>query len=195
MNIDQMTEKLRTVLIPERFEHSLCVMESAVRLAKVYGADVEKARIAGLLHDCAKNYSTDELYSICDKYGVVLDSVTKNEVGLLHPIAGACILKDEYGIDDDEIYDAVFYHTVGKPDMPILTKIIFIADCIEPSRTSRWVDDVRAVVYKDIDAALIIQLDNTIKCVLKKGTLLHTNTINTRNFYVERARCQNVKKN
>jgi len=97
--------------------------------------------------------------------------------------------------DDDEIYDAVFYHTVGKPDMPILTKIIFIADCIEPSRTSRWVDDVRAVVYKDIDAALIIQLDNTIKCVLKKGTLLHTNTINTRNFYVERARCQNVKKN
>lgn len=189
MNIEQMTDKLKGILIPERFNHSICVMESAVLLAERYGADVEKARIAGLLHDCAKNYSHDELYDICDRYGIILDDVTRNEPGLLHPIAGACILKDEYGVDDGEIYDAVYYHTVGKPDMPLLTKIIFIADCIEPSRESGWADEVRAVVYDDIDKALLIQLDNTIKSVLKKGTLLHTNTVNTRNFYVKQARC------
>lgn len=194
MNIEQMTDKLKSILHPDRFNHSLCVMDSAVSLAERWGADVEKARIAGLLHDCAKNYTHDELYGICDKYGIILDDVTKNEPGLLHPIAGACILKDEYGIDDGEIYDAVYYHTVGKPNMPLLTKIIFIADCIEPSRESGWADEVRAVVYDDIDRALLIQLDNTIKSVLKKGTLLHTNTINTRNFYVGQARCQNVKK-
>lgn len=188
MNIEQMTEKLRNTLEKKRFEHSLLVMESAVKLAEHYGADVEKARIAGLLHDCAKNYPIDELYAICDRYGIFLDEITRNEPGLLHAYAGACILKDEYGIDDEEIYDAVFYHTVGKPDMSPITKIIFIADCIEPGRGAGWADEVRNAVFEDMDKALIIQLDNTIRSVLKKGTLLHTNTINTRNFYIQKSR-------
>jgi len=188
MNIEQMTEKLKSVLKEDRFEHSILVMEEAVKLAQHYGADVEKARISGLLHDCAKNYCAEQLYQICDKFGVVLDYTAKNEPGLLHAFAGAHILKSEYGIDDEEIFDAVFYHTVGKPDMSLLTKIIFIADCTEPSRKAPWVDEVRSVVYQDIDAALIIQLDNTIKNVLRKGTLLHTNTIDTRNFYIGKAR-------
>ena len=72
--------------------------------------------------------------------------------------------------------------------MSLLTKIIFIADCIEPMRMAPWVDDIRNEVYDDIDKALIIQLDNTIRSVLKKGTLLHTNTIDTRNFYIEKTR-------
>ena len=188
MNTEQMIEKLRNTLEKKRFEHSINVMNSAVELAKRHGADVEKTQIAGLLHDCAKNYSADMLTSICEKSGVYLDDVTKNEPGLLHAYAGACILKDEYGVDDDEIYDAVFYHTVGKPDMSLITKIIFIADCIEPGREAGWADEVRKVVFDDIDKALIIQLDNTIRNVLRKGTLLHTNTINTRNFYIQKAR-------
>lgn len=188
MTIEQMTEKLKSVLEEKRFEHSICVMNSAVELAMHYGADVEKARIAGLLHDCAKNLPVERLYSICQSNGLQLDNITKNEAGLLHAFAGAYILNDEYGIDDDEIFDAVFYHTVGKPDMSLLTKIIFIADCIEPSRKAPWVDDVRTLVFEDIDAALIIQLDNTIINVIKKGTLLHTNTVDTRNFYIEKER-------
>lgn len=188
MTIEQMTQKLESVLKKERFEHSICVMNSAVELAVRYNADVEKARIAGLLHDCAKNLPTEVLYEICRKNAFELDEVTKNEPGLLHAFAGAYILNEQYGVDDKEIFDAVFYHTVGKPDMALLTKIIFIADCIEPSRKADWVDRVRSVVFDDIDAALIIQLDNTIQSVLKKGTLLHTNTIDTRNFYIKNAR-------
>ncbi len=188
MTIEQMTEKLKAVLEQRRFHHSICVMNSAVELATHYGADVQKARIAGLLHDCAKNLPVAELYNICERNGLQLDNITKKETGLLHAFAGAYILKDEYGVDDEEIFDAVFYHTVGKPDMSLLTKIIFIADCIEPSRESGWADDVRNKVFDDIDEALIIQLDNTIRSVLKKGTLLHTNTIDTRNFYIQKAR-------
>lgn len=188
MTIEQMTEKLRNTLEEKRFNHSINVMEEAVRIAKHYGADVEKARIAGLLHDCAKNYPKEELYAMCDKFGIHLNETAKKEAGLIHGFVGAYLLKDEYGIDDEEIFDAVYYHTIGKPDMPLLTKIIFIADCTEPSRKADWVDDIRNNVCVDIDKALIIQLDNTIKSVLKKGTLLHTNTVDTRNFYIEQKR-------
>ena len=188
MTIEQMTEKLRNNVEKRRFEHSVSVMEEAVRLAKHYGADVEKARIAGLLHDCAKNFPKEKLYALCDEYNVKLDDISKQEVKLLHGFVGANILKSEYGVDDEEIFDAVYYHTIGKPDMSLLTKIIFIADCIEPTRESNWADQVRDVVYDDIDKALIVQLDNTIKCVLAKGTMLHTNTVNTRNFYIENTR-------
>lgn len=188
MTIEQMTEKLRSTLEEKRFNHSVNVMETAVKLAEHHGADIKKARLAGLLHDCAKNYSKEELYNLCNKYGICLDDTSKKEAGLLHGFVGAYLLKDEYGIDDAEIFDAVYYHTIGKPDMSLLTKIIFIADCIEPMRTAPWVDDIRQVVYDDIDKALIIQLDSTIRCVLKKGTLLHTNTVDTRNFYIEKTR-------
>lgn len=188
MTIEQMTQKLRNTLEEKRFNHSINVMDTAVKLAECHGADVEKARIAGLLHDCAKNYPKEELYSLCDKYGIYLDATAKKEAGLLHGFVGAYLLKEEYGVDDEEIFDAVYYHTIGKPDMPLLTKIIFIADCIEPMRKAPWVDEIRDAVYTDIDTALIIQLDNTIRCVLKKGTLLHTNTVDTRNFYIEKTR-------
>lgn len=188
MTIIQMTEKLRNTLEPKRFAHSVNVMNTAIKLAEYHGADIEKAGIAGLLHDCAKNYPKDELYSLCSKFGVELDDVAKKEAGLIHGIVGAHLLKDEYEVDDAEIFDAVYYHTIGKPDMPLLTKIIFIADCIEPMRKAPWVDDVRRAVYDDIDKALIIQLDNTISSVLRKGTLLHTNTVDTRNFYIEQMR-------
>lgn len=188
MTIEQMTEKLGKVLEPRRFQHSINVMKEAVKLAQHHGADVEKAQIAGLLHDCAKNYPQSELYDLCVSFGVPLDSTTRKEAGLIHGFVGAHLLKPEYGIDDDEIFDAVYYHTIGKPDMPLLTKIIFIADCIEPMRTAPWVDEIRKTVYDDIDKALIIQLDNTIRCVLQKGTLLHTSTVVTRNFYIEQTR-------
>lgn len=188
MTIEQMTDKLRAVLEPRRFRHSLNVMETAVKLAEHHGADVEKARLAGLLHDCAKNYPTSELYALCEKFGIPLDETEKKEAGLIHGLVGAHLLKPEYGVDDCEIFDAVYYHTIGKPNMPLLTKIIFIADCIEPLRSAPWVDDIRAAVYDDIDKALIIQLDNTIRCVLQKGTLLHTSTVVTRNFYIEQTR-------
>ena len=186
MTVDEMISKLSQMLIEKRFNHSIGVMDCAVKMAEFHGADVEKARIAGLLHDCAKNFSAAEMFELCDKYKIELDSVARKQTGLIHGFLGAEIAKDIFGIDDEEIYDAIYYHTVGKPDMSLLTKIIYIADAIEPMRHYEGVDILRELAFDNIDKALVYQIDMTIKSVLKKGTLLHTNTVDTRNFYLSR---------
>ena len=186
MTINEMTAKLKGSLLEKRYIHSLGVMECAVELAKKYGADQEKAAVAGLLHDCAKNYSKEDMYTLCREYGIELDDVMKNSSGLIHGLLGAEVAKREYGIDDPEIYDAIYYHTVGKPDMSLLTQIIYIADGIEVNRHYDGVDRIRSLAEEDLDKALILQIDYTIKSVISKGGLLHTNTIDTRNWYLSK---------
>ncbi len=186
MDINSMRKKLQGMLLEKRYNHSLMVCETAKELAKMYGADVKKAEIAGLLHDCAKNFSKDEMFAMCEKYSVALDEVTKKQAGLIHAFLGAEVAKDLFGIDDDEIYDAIFYHTVGKPNMSLLTKIIYIADAIEPLRNYDGVEHLRELAHTDLDRALVYQIDITIKSVLKKGSLLHLNTVDTRNYYLSR---------
>ncbi len=186
MDINSIRTKLQSMLLEKRFNHSLMVCETAKELARMYGADEKKAEIAGLLHDCAKNFSKGEMFSLCEKYAIKLDEVTKKQVGLIHAFLGAEVAKDLFGIDDDEIYDAIFYHTVGKPDMSLLTKIIYIADAIEPLRNYDGVEHLRELAHSDLDKALVYQIDITIKSVLKKGSLLHLNTVDTRNYYLSR---------
>ena len=91
-------------------------------------------------------------------------------------------------MDDEDIYDAIYYHTVGKPNMSLLTEIIYIADGIEPLRHYDGVDMIRHLVDENLDRALVLQIDYTIKSVLSKGGLLHTNTVDTRNYYLEKIR-------
>ncbi|MBR5506844.1 MAG: bis(5'-nucleosyl)-tetraphosphatase (symmetrical) YqeK [Clostridia bacterium] len=188
MTIEQIREKLKTVLTEKRYNHSLGVMKMAVDLANHYGADPDKAAIAGLLHDCAKNYSAQDMFSLCEKYNVEIDDTSRYATGLIHGFLGAEIARRCYGITDPEIYDAIYYHTIGKPDMPLLTKIIYIADGIEPGRRYDGVDHIRDMVFDDIDRALILQIDYTIHSVINRGGLLHTNTIDTRNFYLKKIR-------
>ena len=186
MDINSMRSKLKGMLLEKRFNHSIMVCETAKELAKMYGADIKKAEIAGLLHDCAKNFSKDEMFNMCEKYSIKLDDVTKKQVGLIHAFLGAEVAKDLFGVDDDEIYDAIFYHTVGKPNMSLLTKIIYIADAIEPLRNYEGVEHLRELAHADLDKALVYQIDITIKSVLKRGSLLHLNTVDTRNYYLSR---------
>lgn len=188
MTIDQMKEQLKKNLLQKRFNHSIGVMETAISLARLFGADEKKAAIAGLLHDCAKNYSKEDMLILCKEYGIHLDDIMKKSTGLIHGLLGAEIAKREYGIEDEEIYDAIYYHTVGKPNMPLLTQIIYIADGIEPLRHYDGVDRIRELSEENLDKALILQIDCTIKSVLSKGGLLHTNTVDTRNYYLEKIR-------
>lgn len=180
---DEMIQYLRENLKEKRFNHSINVRDTAVKLAKIYGEDVEKAKIAGLIHDCAKNMSDDEILDICRKDGYNIDEVSKNMPGILHGYVGGYIARNIMKIKDKEILNAIIYHTTGKKNMNLLEKIIYISDYIEPLRDFPQVDRLREVAYEEgIDEALILSFDNTIEHIVKKGRLLHKDTIDARNY-------------
>ncbi|MDI3312610.1 MAG: bis(5'-nucleosyl)-tetraphosphatase (symmetrical) YqeK [Thermoanaerobacterium sp.] len=181
MDFEFFADKLKKLLSDERFKHSLGVMETSEKLAVRYGADVEKAKIAGLLHDCAKNLREDELIVLANKYGIDLDDVLEKSPTLLHGPVGGYLIEEYFGIHDDEIKRAIMIHTTGDKDMTLLDKIIFLADYIEPNRKFDGVEDLREAAYKNLDTAVIMALDETIKYVIEKGQLLYNKTVIARN--------------
>jgi len=186
MTLKEINDKLKSTLKPSRYRHSVSVAETAAKLAGIYGADKEKAYLAGLVHDCAKNYSKEELLELADAFSVETDDISKESWGLIHGFVGAELAMREYGIDDKEIYDAIYYHTIGMADMPILTKIIYLADGIEPLRSYEGVNEIRLVSEHNIDKAVVMYTNATIKHVINRGFLLHPAAVETRNFYVQK---------
>lgn len=184
MEKEQMKKKLKTMLSGDRYAHSIGVCETAVRLAKMYGADADKAYTAGLLHDAAKNLGKKEMLSECERLGVELDAVQRANIALVHAVLGAEYIKEQFGVEDEEIVSAVRYHTTGKADMTLLERIIYIADMIEPHRAFDGVDELRRAAEKDIDEACMLGLSQTIGFTLKKGGLIHEDTIHARNWLI-----------
>lgn len=178
---EKITKYIKVNLKKSRFEHCIGVKDTAIKLAKQNGADVKKALIAGLVHDCAKYLSDEKLIDYSKKYGFKLDEVTLENPSLLHGVAAAYIAKTEMDIDDDEILNAIIYHTTGRKNMGLLEKIIYIADYIEPGRNFPLVNALREKTFSNLDEGLLFGLDNTINFVIKKGRLLHINTIEARN--------------
>ena len=184
MEKKEMKKKLKAILNEDRYAHSKGVCETAVRLAKIYGADEEKAYIAGLLHDGAKNLGKKEMFSECERLGVKLDEIQRENTALIHAALGAAYIKEQFGVEDEEILRAVRYHTTGRADMTLLEKIIYIADMVEPNRDFDGVWELRNIVEKDIDEACILGLSQTIGFTLKKGGLIHEDTIHARNWLI-----------
>ena len=164
-----------------RFKHSLSVRDTAVKLAKRYSVNVDKARIAGLSHDCAKNMSDEEILTLVKKKSIVLDEISLKAPQLLHGVAGAYIAETVFGIGDTEILDAISFHTMGRKNMTLLDKIIYIADYVEPLRSFDGVDKLRKCAQNDLEGALLMSCNNTINYVISKGELLHQNTVDVRN--------------
>lgn len=184
MTLEEMNDKLKKSIRTDRYIHSVNVMNSALSLAGLYGVDKNKAAVAGLLHDCAKDLKNEDTYEINKKFDIETDEITKRQPRLLHGPVGAYIAEICYGITDKEILNAIKFHTTGKENMNMLEKIIFISDYIEPERNFPGVDDIREWVTKDIDRAIVLALDSTIKRVLGKGALLHPATVNARNYLI-----------
>ena len=184
MTIDEIKCELEKKLNPKRYIHSEAVADTAVKLARIYGADEKKAYLAGILHDCAKCYTDGEMFCLMDKYGIEPDGICRISTGLLHGFVGAEEARRIYGVDDDEIYDAIYYHTIGKPKMPLLTKIIYLADGIEPNRIYEEAEQIRSEAVKNINKAVVMYTDSTVEYVLKRGLLLHPAAVQTRNYYL-----------
>lgn len=186
MSFEEISDRLRASLTEERFTHTMGVVSTAESLALRYDCDVNKARLAALCHDCAKNIDHKEMKKLCGKYSIRLDNVSKHEPKLLHAYVGANMARDVFGIDDEEILDAIYYHTTGKKNMSLLCKIIFLADMIEPGRKNlQSLEEIRRTAYIDLDKAIIMEIDSTINYIIGKKRLLHPDTIKARNYLME----------
>jgi predicted HD superfamily hydrolase involved in NAD metabolism len=169
----------------ERLIHSLGVMKSAEALAKRYGADPDKALIAGLLHDITKEYSCEQHMELIKKYDVPIDEGEKNTLTLLHAITSAAFARFEAGITDDEILNAIRYHTTGRTDMTILERIIYVADFIEPNRKYADVEYFRTIAFEDLDKTLYLGIKWCMEDLLRKDAYLHVNTLNGYNYFIK----------
>ena len=150
--------------------------QTAKALADKYGADVEKARFAALLHDSTKRLSMEEQLAMCEHYHIVLDELEQHALKLLHAKTGAALARDVFGADD-EIYNAILWHTTGKANMTLLEKVIYLADYIEPNRDFDGVEDLRKVVWEDLDKGLEMGLAMTVEEMEQMGNPVHHNTL------------------
>ena len=153
---------LQERLTPKRYHHSLCVADEAVRLAKKYGGDTEKAYLAGLLHDITKNASEEEHLHIFREFDIMLNDIEKNAEKLWHAISGAAYIEHILGINDTEIITAVRYHTTARKNMTQLEKILYLADFTSADRDYDDVDIMRQKLEVSMQAALQYALSYTI---------------------------------
>ena len=191
-NLAKLRKEMEQTLEHKRYEHTLGVAYTAATLAMVHGVDVNKALIAGMLHDCAKCMSHHKQVSLCRKNHVQLSEVeTEKHSPLLHAKAGSCLARKKYGVTDEDILQAISYHTTGRPHMSPLEKIIYIADYIEPGRerTKRNYADiqnlakVRKMAYRDLDEALCKILSDTLDYLSQKGGKIDSMTRETYEYY------------
>ena len=159
----------------KRIPHIRGTEAEAVRLAERWGADVNKMRRAAILHDCTKYLSLAEHLALCDRYGVELDEMERVTEKLLHSKTGAILARHMFG-QDDEIYQALFYHTTARGNMTLGEKIIYMADYIEPNRDFPGVEEMRALAYSDLDAAVAMGTQMAIEEMREKGRTVHPNT-------------------
>lgn len=160
----------------KRIPHVLGTEQEAVRLAIRYGADVEKARRAALLHDCTKKLEKPEQLELCRRCGIALDPLESEALKLQHAKTGAAVARSVFGVDD-EIYGAILWHTTGHAQMTLLEKIIYLADYIEPTRDFPGVDKLREACYDSLDAGLRLGLEMTVQEMQERGNPVHRATL------------------
>lgn len=184
LSIEEMNLYLKSNLLEKRYIHTLGVADIAKRLAKLNGVSEKKAEIAGLAHDVAKNLSIDKMREMMKENNVIISEIEEKNMNLWHSIVAPIEAKDKLGIDDDEILDAIRWHTTGKEDMSTLTKIIYIADMIEPGRNFDGVDEIRRTTFNNLDKGVYFGLTSSIKILLARNLLIDENTIKARNYFL-----------
>jgi len=181
VDIDLMKLKLKEILGEKRLEHSVNTSEIARKIAIKYDYDADKAEVAGLLHDCAKDLDYKTLEKIILEYNIELDEIIQKIPKLLHPLVGVVIAKKEFNIQDPVILDAIKTHSTGAAQMSLLDKIIYISDKIEPSRNMNGVEEIRKMVEIDLNRATLMALDQGLIYLISKNLLIHPISIEARN--------------
>lgn len=182
--VEDITEKLKRKLTPGRFNHTMGVAYTAACMAMRYGEDMEKAYVAGLLHDCAKCISDEEKIRRCEEYGIEITDGERRAPSLLHAKLGAWYALHKYDVRDEEICSAVRYHTTGRPYMTLLEKIIFVADYIEPNRNKAPnLAEIRKICFDDIDKGVCAVAYATLNYLDESGENVDPATAKTYEYY------------
>lgn len=180
----QAQERLVRVLSPSRYAHSLRVMAVARDMALAFGVDVQLIRHGALLHDCAKGMPLINMQQVAHNAGVKLDPLTLSSTALLHAPAGVVLAQGVYGVTDPRVMSGIRWHTTGRPGMTDLEKIIYLADMVEPGRRDfPGMGAIRAACQSDLDLAMGLALEASVRYILKRGQVCHPNTTEALAYY------------
>ena len=186
-DIFEIRNQLQQRLKPHRYEHTLGVSYTAVCLAMRYGCDLKQAELAGLLHDCARQYKADEMIKQCQKYQIDISEAERQNPLLIHAKLGAQMASSEYHVEDPVIASAIRYHTTGRPDMTLLEKIIYLADYIEPRRDQAPdLDIVRPLAFQDLDRCIYQVMKHILEYLDQTGGIIDDTTRQAYQYYKEK---------
>lgn len=182
----ELRKKLEKTLDVKRYEHTLGVEYTAAALAMRYDGSVYNAQLAGLLHDCAKCLSLEKMNSICEKNQLKVTELEKRNASLLHSKVGSFLAEKDYGIKDTDVLNAIKNHTTGRPGMSLLEKILFVADYMEPGRTSAPnLQEIRRLAFINLDQAMIQILQDTLSYLNESDGEIDSLTARTYAYYCE----------
>lgn len=171
---------MKVKLSPSRWNHSLGVAETSIQLAQFWKGNPDKARLAGILHDYAREIPEGQLVILAETLGYRLLKEERLNPVVLHAPVGALLVKKELGVEDTEVLSAIARHTVGGEVMSLLDKILFLADMIEPKRDWLGVEKLRKLVYNDINLAMVTAVNGTIEYLQERKQIIHPYTLLTR---------------
>lgn len=173
--IEKLDAYIRERINEKRYRHTMGVVETATKLAEKHGADVEKAHIAALFHDACKNLDISEMNMLVEKYEVGEVYIDKPQ--LAHSKLAAAIIKDVFGVEDEDIINAISYHTTGRTGMSLLEKIIYVADATEPNRTYKDAARLNALAFENLNKACYEVAEWSLRIIKEEGRYLDEDTV------------------
>jgi len=187
LSFTTMERKLQSALSIERYIHTMGVVSIAIKLAEHYGLDADKIKIGALLHDCVKDYPDYMKKRFCKEFHVAVDEVMLENIDLTHAFLGAEVAKREYGVKDEDILNAIRFHTTGRKEMSMVEKIVFIADYIELGRKPfEGLEEARQLAFYNVDETMEFVLKATIENVKERGKPLHPFSVEAFEYYNKR---------
>ena len=183
-SFEEVYETVKRKLSDERIYHSECVMNRCIEYAKMYGADIEKAKLIGISHDILKETPKSQRIDEAEKLGVKLDDIEKQALALIHAKAGAEFCRKKFDFSDD-MCDAIKYHTTGRENMTLIEKILYLADCTGEDRKFKEAQIGYELAKKDLDMALLYFFKKTIEWQIEDENIIHLDTIKAYNYLLK----------
>ncbi len=183
--MEKIIDWLKENLSEERFIHSLSVAQTAKKMAKEFGVDEKKAELAGLLHDCAKEIPYEEMKKIIVENKLDIDEDEIKAKKVLHAPLSAYLAKTIFNVEDEDILNSIRFHTIGKINMTMLEKIIYLADKIEPeTRIEPYFEELRQELKntKSLDRTILLSFKMTIKSLVDRCLPINYKTVEVYNF-------------